>query len=53
MITGIILYSVQKAFLEHCKMPDTKVTEQMKCMIKHKIVMKILSIRHFFLLKNE
>ena len=53
MITGIILYSVQKSFLEHCKMPDTKVTEQMKCMIKHKIVMKILSIRHFFLLKNE
>ena len=30
-------------------MPDTKVQEQMKCMMKHKIVMETLRIRHFFL----
>ena len=30
-------------------MLDTKVQEQMKCMMKHKIVMETLRIRHFFL----
>ena len=30
-------------------MPDIKVQEQMKCMMKHKIVMETLRIRHFFL----
>ena len=33
-------------------MPDTKVQEQMKCMMKHKIVMETLRIRHFFLFLN-
>ena len=34
-------------------MLDTKVQEQMKCMMKHKIVMETLRIRHFFLKQVE